>query len=278
VDSVVNRALAVVDYRDLLKNLVVRDLKVRYRNSVLGFVWSLLNPLLMMVVFTFVFTTLMPQGNFPDFPVFLLAALLPWNWCAAAVMGGTGSLVGNAHLITKVYFPRELLPISVVLSSMINYLLALPVLFGMIALIHPGYETSLGLRPILGPSLLWLPLVIVTQFIFLSGLALFLSALNVFFRDTEVIMDVLVTAWFFLTPVVYRLENLAKSTEVIDWMYRLNPMAALIGAYRKILYFGEFGSIQDIGGLLRTLATASAVLILGYLFFMRFSRQFGEEL
>ena len=274
----VNRALAVVDYRDLLKNLVVRDLKVRYRNSVLGFIWSLLNPLLMMVVFTFVFTTLMPQGNFPDFPVFLLAALLPWNWCAAAVMGGTGSLVGNAHLITKVYFPRELLPISVVLSSMINYLLALPVLFGMIALIHPGYETSIGLRPILGPSLLWLPLVIVTQFIFLAGLALFLSALNVFFRDTEVIMDVLVTAWFFLTPVVYRLENLAKSTEVIDWMYRLNPMAALIGAYRKILYFGEFGSIQDIGGLLRTLATACAVLVVGYLFFMRFSRQFGEEL
>jgi len=275
---VVNRARAVVDYRDLLKNLVVRDLKVRYRNSVLGFIWSLLNPLLMMVVFTFVFTTLMPQGNFPDFPVFLLAALLPWNWCAAAVMGGTGSLVGNAHLIKKVFFPRELLPISVVLSSMINYLLALPVLFVLIALIHPGYETSVGLRPILGPSLLWLPLVIVTQFVFLSGLALFLSALNVFFRDTEVIMDVLVTAWFFLTPVVYRLENLAKSTEVIDWMYRLNPMAALIGAYRKILYFGEFGSIQDIGGLLRTLATASAVLVLGYLFFMRFSRQFGEEL
>ena len=87
----VNRARAVVDYRDLLKNLVVRDLKVRYRNSVLGFIWSLLNPLLMMVVFTFVFTTLMPQGNFPDFPVFLLAALLPWNWCAAAVMGGVSS-------------------------------------------------------------------------------------------------------------------------------------------------------------------------------------------
>lgn len=274
----VSRARAVVDYRDLLKNLVVRDLKVRYRNSFLGFIWSLLNPLLMMLVFTFVFTTLMPNGNFPDFPVFLLAALLPWNWCAAAVIGGTGSLVGNAHLIKKVFFPRELLPISVVLSSMINYLLAMPVLFGMIALAHPAYLTSIGARPILGPSLLWLPLVIVTQLIFLSGLALFLSALNVFFRDTEVIIDVFVTAWFFLTPVVYRLENLAKSTEVIDWMYRLNPMAALIGAYRKILYFGEFGSIQDIGGLLRTLATATAVLVLGYLFFMRFSRQFGEEL
>jgi lipopolysaccharide transport system permease protein len=272
------RARAVVDYRDLLKNLVTRDLKVRYRNSFLGFIWSLLNPLLMMLVFTFVFTTLMPNGNFPAFPVFLLCALLPWNWCAAAVIGGTGSVVGNGHLIKKVFFPRELLPVSVVLSSMINYLLAMPVLFGMIVLLHPAYETSIGARSILGPSLLWLPLVIVTQFIFLSGLALFLSALNVFFRDTEVIMDVLVTAWFFLTPVVYRLENLSKNTEVIDWMYRLNPMAALIGAYRKILYFGEFGSVQDIGGLLRTLATATVVLILGYLFFMRFSRQFGEEL
>ncbi len=272
------RARAVVDYRDLLKNLVVRDLKVRYRNSFLGFVWSLLNPLLMMLVFTFVFTTLMPNGNFPDFPVFLLSALLPWNWCAAAVMGGTGSVVGNGHLIKKVFFPRELLPISVVVSSMINYLLALPVLFGMILLLHRSYETSVGARSILGPSLLWLPLVVVTQFIFLSGLALFLSALNVFFRDTEVIMDVIVTAWFFLTPVVYRLENLSTNTDVIDWMYRLNPMAALIGAYRKILYFGEFGSVQDIGGLLRTLVTASVVLVLGYLFFMRVHRQFGEEL
>ena len=274
----VTRMRAVVDYRDLLKNLVVRDLKVRYRNSFLGFIWSLLNPLLMMAVFTFVFTRLMPTGNFPDFEVFLLVALLPWNWTAAAVIGGTGSLVGNAHLIKKVFFPRELLPVSVVLSNMFNYLLALPVLFAMIALIHPAYETSLGPRSILGSGLLWLPLVIVTQLIFLCGLALFLSALNVYFRDTEVIIDVGMTAWFFLTPVVYSLERLANNTEVVQWMYRLNPMAALVGAYRKILYFGEFGTVEDVGGLLRTLVTATLVFGIGYLFFMRVSRNFGEEL
>jgi lipopolysaccharide transport system permease protein len=269
---------AVVDYRDLLKNLVVRDLKVRYRNSFLGFVWSLLNPLLMMLVFTFVFTTLMPTGQFQPFEVFLLVALLPWNWTAASVMGGTTSLVGNAHLIKKVFFPRELLPISVVLSNMLNYLLALPVLFGLIILLHPAYETSLGPRSIFGPGLLWLPLVIVTQLIFLCGLALFLSALNVYFRDTEVIIDVGMTAWFFLTPVFYSLERLVTDQDVINWVYRLNPMAALVGAYRKILFFGEFGSVQDIGGLLRTLVTATVVFAIGYLFFMRISRNIGEEL
>lgn len=275
----VTRMRAVVDYRDLLKNLVVRDLKVRYRNSFLGFVWSLLNPLLMMLVFTFVFTTLMPTGQFQPFEVFLLVALLPWNWTAASVVAGTTSLVGNAHLIKKVFFPRELLPVSVVVSNMLNYLLAMPVLFGMIALLHPAYPTSLGPRPILGPSLLWLPLVIVTQFIFLCGLTLFLSALNVYFRDTEVIIDVGMTAWFFLTPVFYSLERLvSEDNPLINWVYRLNPMAALVGAYRDILFFGQFGTLAQVGGLLRTLVTATVVLIIGYLFFMRVSRNIGEEL
>ena len=274
----VNRLRAAVDYRDLLFNLVARDLKVRYRNSFLGFIWSLLNPLLMMLVFWFVFTTLMPTSTYPDFPVFILVGLLPWNWCSAAVAGGTLSLVNNAHLIKKVYFPRELLPISVVLSNMINYLLALPVLFALILIMHPSYLTSLGPRPIIGPALLWLPLVLVTQIVFLAGMTLFLSALNVFFRDTEVIIDVGLTAWFFLTPIVYSLEQLAKNPDITSWMYRVNPMAALVGAYRKILYFGQFGSLEDIGGLLRTLVTATVILGVGYAFFTATSRRFGEEL
>ncbi|HUS13407.1 MAG TPA: ABC transporter permease, partial [Chloroflexia bacterium] len=133
------RTRDIVTYRDLLRNLVVRDLKVRYRGSFIGFLWSLLNPVLMMAVYWFVFTQLL-KSNKAQFHLFVFVALLPWNWCAASVMGGIASIVGNGHLIKKVYFPRELLPLSVVISNGINFLFAMPVLFLLIAVTGTGAD------------------------------------------------------------------------------------------------------------------------------------------
>jgi ABC-type polysaccharide/polyol phosphate export permease len=257
-------------YRDLIRNLVVRDLKARYKNSVLGFLWSLLNPLGMMFVFMFVFTVMMPS-QVDRFPVFLLCGLLPWNFFSAGVMVGITSITGNANLVKKVYFPREVLTISSVLANLVNFLLGLIVLFVVL----------LVSRSPLSPWLWLLPVVILIQTCFVLGVAFVLSTLNVFYRDTIMIMDVVMLAWFFLTPVAYPITTLPSAyqflgmtVDVHRWMYILNPMASLIAAYRDLLYGGYR---TDLDFLARTAVTAFAVLAFGYWFFVRFRDRFGEE-
>ena len=248
-------------YRELVRNFVIRDLKARYKNSFLGFVWSLANPLLMMLVFTVVFTALIPN-DIPQYPVFILAGLLAWNWCTASVTGGVYSITANAHLINKVAFPRELLPLSVVLSNGVNFVLALIPLF-VLAWVH-------GRPP--SPYLLLLPVAMVVQLIFLTGLALFLGALNVYFRDTESIIDVVVLAWFFLTPVIYDVTSLSQQYSRL--IYILNPMASFISLYRLIFYHQ---APTDPAFLARMTAQALLVFALGYAFFLWRAPDFGEE-
>lgn len=230
----------LIGYRSLIVNLMVKDLKTRYKRSVLGFLWSLLNPLAMMVVFTVVFTVILPS-QINNYPIFLLCGLLPWNYFTSGVMVSINSVVGNANLVKKVYFPREVLPISSVLANLVNFLLGLAVLM----------------------------------------VVLFLSAVNVYYRDTLMIMDVVLLAWFFLTPVVYALDVLPTAYSVLGLninvlrlMYILNPMASLISAYRDLLYYGYR---TDLDFFLRTAATSIAILVLGYWYFTRHSRDFGEK-
>ena len=272
-----SRLRELFSYRELVENLVVRDLKVRYKNSVLGFVWSLLNPLLLMLVFTVVFTVVFPNLTIPKFPVFVLCALLPWNFFNTAVMSATNSVVQSGHLIKKVYFPREILPIATVLSNFANFLLALPVLF--VFIIISGVPIT--------PWLVYLPLIMVIQVIFTIGIALILATLNVFYRDTAVIMEVIMQAWFFLTPVFYPAELVPEwkiiwglSVPVRRLAYILNPMASIIASYRSVLYGFTNGSPPAPPALdffSRTIVTAVLVLIVGYALFARYSHRFGEE-
>ncbi len=258
-------------YRELLRNLVVRDVKVRYKNSILGIVWSWLNPLLMMVVYTIFFTVLLRNTTFPHYPVFLLCGLLPWNFFSESLTSATASIVNNAHLIKKVYFPREVLPISVVFSSLVNFIIALPVLLVLVLV----FGVSLT------PWALLLPVTILIQLAFTIGLVLILSTLNVFYRDTHFILNVLMLAWFFLTPVFYPIETVPQNATVLGvtfnarlWLYRLNPMASIIASYRDLLYWGTPTALDF---LLRTAVTSVVVLIVGYLIFVHYSPRFGEE-
>jgi lipopolysaccharide transport system permease protein len=255
------RILELVQYRELVRNLVVRDIKLRYRNSVLGFIWCLGNPLLMMVVFTVVFTVLMPN-DIPHYSIFILCALLPWNYFNTSIMGSIDSIVGNAHLIKKVYFPREALPLSIVLANLVNFLLALIVLFAML----------FAFRVRLTPWALYLPLIIFIQTIFTLGLALIFATLNVFYRDTKIIMEVGMLAWFFLTPVFYRIEDLIPKYARL--MYWVNPMASFISWYRIVIYHGIS---MELGFIFRTLVTSVVALVVGYFIFTRYSSVFGEE-
>jgi lipopolysaccharide transport system permease protein len=253
----------LVRYRELIRNLVSRDLKVRYRNSALGFIWCLLNPLLMMGVFTVVFTILMKNGGIPRYPVYILTGLLAWNFHSTALSGAVSSIVSNSSLVMKVYFPREVLPISVVLSNAVNFILALSVLFAMII----AYQVPISI------TLLFLPLILAIQITFSMGLALIVSALTVSFRDVEVITDTFLLAWFFLTPVFYRPEDLFP--DAVRLMYIVNPMASIISAYRDVLYRGGMPGLDFMG---RTFATSVIILLVGYLYFRHSARKFGEEL
>ena len=261
-------------YRDLLRNLVSRDLKVRYRNSVLGVLWSLGNPLLMMVVFTLVFTVMTSYSSRVEaFPVFVLCGILPWNFFSASVIGAIRSIVDNAPLVNKVYFPRELLPTSIVMANLINFLISLIVL-GVFILLFQLPLTR---------WLLLVPLVIAVQLIFTIGFALIMATANVFYRDTQIIMEVVMLAWFFMTPIFYPVTLLPRdyyidwlgiTIDVWRWMNILNPMASIVATYRVILYDG---APPDFYFFARTLLTAVGIFGLGSLIFYHFSPRFAEE-
>ncbi|MBC7235255.1 MAG: ABC transporter permease, partial [Chloroflexi bacterium] len=160
----INRFCHLLDYRELIENLVIRDLKVRYKNSALGFFWSLLNPLLLMVVFTIVFTVMLPNFHVPHFPVFVLCGLLPWNFFSTSVVSALNSISSNGHLIKKVYFPREILTISSVLSNFVNFILALPILILFLFIFNISITVWI----------LYLPLILVVQVFFTCGISLLL--------------------------------------------------------------------------------------------------------
>ncbi len=250
-------------YRSLLRMLVVRDLKTRYRNSALGVMWSFLQPLGMMVVMTFAFSVInRGPANMEHYNVFILSGLLAWNFFSAAVVGGSGSINANSALVKKVYFPRMVLPVSVVISSLVNFLLALPVwLMVTVASGHPLY-----------PTLLLVPFVVVIQVVFTVGVVLMLSTLNVFYRDTQFILELGMLALFFLTPIWYDISQVPP--EIGLWVRRLNPMASLVNIYQDLMYWGR---VTDIDFVLRTALTAVIFLVVGYLVFRRYNPQFGEE-
>lgn len=270
----------IARYRFLLRNLVIRDLKVRYKNSLLGILWSLLNPLLMMLVYTVLFTILIPNNAINYYPVFILVGLVPWNFLSGTLTSGTVSITSSGPLIKKVYFPRILLPTAALLSNFVNFLLAFLVLLVFL------FTSGIGLTV----HALWVPVILLVQLIFMLGLSLILSTLHTFYRDVMMILNVAILAWFFLTPVFYPFERLGGQPQTVlgitfipaQVMRWLNPMASIIDGYRTVLWGnldnqGHPGSMDPIF-LLRTFVTAVLVFVIGYLVFSRAEHLFGEKL
>ena len=262
-------------YRFLLYNLVIRDLKVRYKNSILGIFWSLLSPLLMMAVFSLVFT-IWGRQDLRQYPVFFLVGLIPWNFFSGALMSGTLSITANQSLVKKVYFPREILPIAAILSQFVNFLIA----FFLLIIFLYLFGLNLTIYAV------WVPLIILTQLIFTLGLSLFLGAIHVFYRDVVMILDVVLLAGFFLTPIFYPLdfyENVItigglSPARVMRW---LNPMASIVDGYRTVLW-GNTGSqgpaSMEPAFLIRTTLTALLTFVIGYYTFRKTQHLFGEKL
>lgn len=268
--------------RELLANLTLRDIRGQYRRTILGRLWSLASPLASMLVYTFVFYFLFraapPPGDPSGIDVFalwLLCALLPWTFFSSAVTASMGSIVGNAGLITKVYFPRMVLPISTVLTTGYNWLFEMGVL--VIGLLFVGSMV-----------LPWLPLVLVYMVllaVFAIGIGLMLAVANIFFRDTQHLVGIVMQIWMYLTPIIYPVslvENASKhvggllgtNITVLD-IYELNPLIHYVTAFRNMMYDNRFPDLSDT---LACIAWAAVALTLGMIVFARHEKKLAELL
>ena len=265
-------ARRLLRHRELIRTLVARELAARYRGSVLGFFWSFANPLLLLLVYTFVFSVVLPGfrgGDLEPYALFLFCGLLPWTWFASSLTDASGALIANGNLIKKVMFPAEILPIVSVLSNMVHFLFGLPVLGVFLAWYAASGRLPGRLQLV---ELVWLPGVIAVQLLLTLGCALILSALTVHFRDIRDLLGNLLTLWFFATPIIYPMALVpAGGKPIMD----LNPFAHLAISYQEILFYeGPFGHWK----WLLALAAASLVLVAaGYALFDRLRDTFAEE-
>jgi len=248
-------------YFDLLRELVARDLKLRYKRSVLGIAWSLLNPLLQLLVFSVVFRYLIPL-KIPDYTLFLFCGILVWSWFQSSLFSATGAIVDNPTLIRQPGFPSGLLPVVTVMSNTINFLLALPVLLGCVWV--TGHLPNASIRA--------LPLVILVQFILTLSISYFLAMLHVPFRDTQYFLGIVLMLGFYLVPIFYDAAAIPAKYQLI---YRLNPVVGIVEAYRSILLHGQ---VPRALPLLLTGLISLAILGLGWSLFVRVSYSFIEEL
>lgn len=270
--SMLRIAKSLFRYRSLLLTLTQRELKARYRGSVLGFFWSLFNPLMLLVVYSFVFNTIFASRDdhvtaYGPYALFLATGVVPWTWVQASWLEGTQSLLANAGLIRKATFPAELLPMVSVLTNLVQLLLALPVvLLGFVVTALLGQATQLG------PTVVVVPLIVLLQVPQLAGLALGFAALNVHFKDIRDILGNLLTLLFFLTPILYSLKTL----EPFPWVYRvaaLNPFTPFVRGYQEAIFYGRLPGAELWLGMI----LASAVFFaLGAGLFSRLSETLVE--
>lgn len=223
-------------FRGLLATLTSRELKARYRGSALGFLWSLANPLLLLAVYTFVFSIVFqPRVAGADpYALFVVSGLFPWIWLATSVLEGSMSLIANGGLIRKAVFPAELLPMVTVLSNLVHLLLALPVV--LVAVLSSWLLTDHGAG---GLSVVLLPAVVLLHLPMVSGLALGFAALTVHFKDARDLLANLLTLLFFLTPILYPLASI-QHLRPVWWFVRLNPFTPFTLAYQEVLFYGRW--------------------------------------
>ncbi len=256
----------LIKYRGLIHSLVVRDLKARYRGSVLGFFWSFVNPLLLLLIYTFVFTVVLPgthPKNLEPFALFMFCGILPWTWFSSSLLESSTVLTSGGNLIKKVLFPAEVLPIVTVLANMVHFFFGLPIL--AIFLVYYRIPLNVG-------ELLWFPFVVATQLLLTLGLALIVSSLTVHFRDLKDLLANLLTFWFFATPIIYPMTLAPGFGKTL---LNVNPFTHLAISYQEILFYeGPFGHWK---WLLALLVGSVGLFLFGYFLFDRLRDSLAEE-
>lgn len=250
------------DYREMIFSLIKRDLRGRYKGSVLGFLWTFLNPLFQLVVYTLVFSVIMRAG-YDKYYLFLFVALIPWIFFSTSVAGGASCIWAQKDMVNKIYFPREVLPIAHVTCQLVNMLLSFVVVFAVI--IVTGY----GINWI---AILYLPIIVLVEYLMALGLTMLTSAVTVFLRDIEYILGIFMMAWQFLSPVMYGSDMVPEEVQPI---FAINPMTSVLNAYRDIFYYKQ---VPQISTLLQATIFGVVMLIVGAFVFEKMKKHFSEEM
>ncbi len=249
--------------RELLWNMTVRHLRGQYKQSILGYAWTLVMPLSQMLIMSFVFSTILrvPSQGVP-FPLFVFVALLPWNFFSSALSSATDSVAGSSNLVTKVYFPREILPTAAIFTKVVDLLFASLILVAM--MIYFGHAPTW--------TVAWLPLLFLIQFLFTLGLSLPLAALNLFFHDVRYLVGVALTLWFYLTPVLYPVDMVPDRYRIV---FDLNPISLFINAYRRVLLQDTSPGVERLAlGIVISMAT----FLIGYYLFKKMEPGFADRI
>jgi ABC-2 type transport system permease protein len=253
----------IYEYRHMMAGLIKRDLRGRYKRTALGFLWTFLSPTLQMLVYYTIFPLMGRGRGIPNYPVFLFVGIITWGFFGSSLTGGTSAVLSQGGMVKKIYFPREVLPITFVTSNFIHMLYSFVIIFAAVFL------SGIGINPV---ALLYLPLVMILEYIFALSVTLILSALTVYFRDLQNIMHTIYLLWWFSTPVFWSIETQNAGRQKL---LMLNPMAPVIVAYRDILYSKK---IPDMASFLQTLVVCSICLVIGILVFTKLKKHFAEEM
>ena len=256
----INKCKEIYQYRHMLKTLVKQDINGRYKGSFLGFLWTLLNPLLMLFVYSLVFQFVFKTG-IEHYSIYLFICLMPWNAFANTIAIGTVCVSNNASILKKVYFPREILPLAVVISNTIQYFFSAVIIF--IALLVSGVGISW--------TALFLPVIVLVQAIFSLGVIMILSAGNVYVRDIQYIMNPVMMIWMYACPILY---SISMVPERFLKIYKLNPMTLIMMEYQNILYNKTLPNFRNLG---LVFLVSVVIFIIGYLIFNKLQRRFAEE-
>ncbi len=251
----------MIKYWPLIKKLTLREIKARYKQSFLGYFWVILNPFFQMLIMSFVFSTILRFGDLGvPYPVFLFAGLLPWSFFSLSLSSSMEILNSSSSLIKKIYFPREVLVLSTLLAKAFDFFLASLIFILLMVFFR---------LPFTAYMLLFFPLFLI-QFVFVYGMSLLLSALNLFYRDVQYLFNLVLTLWFYLTPVIYATEFFPDRYR---WIFRLNPMSVFINAYRQVLLGGDFPNWASVGvGLIVSLA----VFVVSHRIFKKLEGAFAD--
>lgn len=244
-------------YRELIWALALKELKIRYKRSVLGFMWALLNPALLMLVLTLVFSTIM-RFSIPHYPVFLLSTLLPWTFFSQSLAYAADSIVTNGDLIKKVRVSKLVFPVAAVVSNLINLALSLiPLLLLVVFMRHPVYATWL-----------FLPVPALALTIFTLGATFFFAAANVYYRDVAHILQVVLSAWFYFTPIIYALDFIPAKYQ---WIFKLNPIIYVLNGFRLSVYYGQLPQLRSV---VASFACGFVALVIGFGIFRKLQNDF----
>ncbi|MGU3471613.1 ABC transporter permease [Paenibacillus sp. D51F] len=254
------RATEFFRYRQMLTSLVLSDLRTRYRGSLLGFLWTFINPLLMLGVYTLIFSTVM-RIDLENYAIHLFIGLLPWIYFQSSLVNSSSVIIRNANLIKKIYFPREVLPLSVVFGGMINYLL------GCFILIPSIYFSGIHLSS----TILYFPLILLIQTILIAAFCVLFSAITVYLRDVEHILGIFTMAWLYFTPVLYPTSNIPEKYLLY---FNLNPMKPIIEAYQAIFYYAKAPNLYE---LLMCSIFSIVLFVFSLMVFGKLNKKFAEE-